>query len=151
MSVSASPSISPSVSPSSGYELYTRGDYADLPADDTNLENSYSAQDYLDVNEDDGTRVGQTATSQHAIHEFKDFVGDETAVTLLWNGQSTQAPSVSTVYLQIYNQNTTEWDAVDNDSTTAADTDFDLTGAIADLTDYKSDGMISCRVYQEMT
>jgi len=52
--------------------------------------------------------------------------------------------------LQIYNRDTPGWENVDTDSTTAADTDFILTGNIADLTNYKDgSNVISCRVYQE--
>jgi len=84
------------------------------------------------------------------IHQFKNFVGAETSVTVTSVSQSTQALSTSTAYLQIYNLNTTTWDAVDNDNTTAANTNFTLEGDIADLTNYKDDSnVITCRVYQE--
>jgi hypothetical protein len=145
-----SPSVSPSPSP--GWEHYTRGDYAALPGNDNDLETAYSTQDYTDVDTNNEVRVAQTATSEHAIHQFKDWVGAETSCDLEWEGQTTLAPTSSTVYLQIYNQNTTTWDAVDSDNETGADTDFTLSGNIADLTNYKTaSGTISCRVYQEMT
>ena len=40
------------------------------------------------------------------------------------------------------------WDTVDSDNITGADTDFVLTANIADLTNYKSGSIITCRVYQ---
>ena len=128
------------------------GDEAALPGDDTNLENAYTAQNVTDVATSDGTRVEQTGTGEYMIHQFKDFVGSQTSVTLTCIGQSSLASDTSTVYLEIYNQNTTDWDLVDSDSSTAADTNFTLTGAVADLTNYK-DGrnVISCRVYQLAT
>ena len=130
--------------------MYTSGDYADLPADDTNLENNYSVQDYLDVDTENDVRVAQSATSEHAIHQFKDYVGTEASVTLEWEGQSDLAPSDSTVYLQIYNRDTPAWETIDSDGGTVADTDFILTAEIADTTNYKDgDSVISCRVYQE--
>jgi hypothetical protein len=85
------------------------------------------------------------------VHQFKNFVGDNADCVLTWNGQSTLAPSASIVKLQIYNRNTTTWNDVDDDSTTAADTDFNLTGTIPNLTNYVIGGVISCRVYQEAT
>jgi len=56
---------------------------------------------------------------------------------------------VETVFLQIYNQNTTTWDAVDSDNASAVNTDFILKGTIPDLTNYKDgSNVMSCRVYQ---
>jgi len=84
------------------------------------------------------------------IHQFKNFVGAETSATVTSVSQSTQALSTSTAYLQIYNLNTTTWDAVDSDNTTAANTNFTLEGNVADLTNYKdASNVITCRVYQE--
>ncbi|KKP80005.1 MAG: hypothetical protein UR78_C0005G0045, partial [Candidatus Moranbacteria bacterium GW2011_GWF2_35_39] len=131
---------------------YTRGDYVSLPLDTTDLENVYSEQDYTDVAIDDSTRVAQTATSEYAIHEFKDFVGESTNRSLTWNGQTNLTLSSSTVYLQIYNHNTTTWDEVDSDNSSSVDTDFTLEGNIVDLTNYKdTNNLINCRVYQNGT
>jgi hypothetical protein len=152
LSPSESPSISPSESPSpsAGYQGYTRGDYNILPSNDADLENVYSSQDKTDVSTKDDVRVDQTATDEFAIHQFKDYVGAVVSCTLEWEGQSDLAPSSSIVTLQIYNRDTSEWDTVDSDNTTGADTDFILTANIADLTDYKDENsVISCRVYQE--
>ena len=125
------------------------GDYADLPANDDDLENAYTEQNYTDVDAKDDVRVGQSASGQYAIHQFKDYVGDETSCSLEWEGQTDQACSWSAVVLQVYNQNTPGWENVDSDNTTAKDTDFTLSGNIADLTNYKTaQKTISCRVYQ---
>lgn len=151
-SPSVSPSISPSISPSpsEGWELYTRGDYAALPADDTNLENLFTAQEYLDVDEKDDTRVEQTATNQYTIFQFKDYVGIATDCVLEWEGQTNNPPVLSPVLLQIYNQNSSTWETVDSDDSSPIDTDFVLTASIPDLSDYKDGSLvISCRVYQQ--
>jgi len=63
--------------------------------------------------------------------------------------QSDYAPSESTVYLQIYNYNSTTWETIDSDNGEDADTDFELTAPIADLTNYKDNGIMTCRIYQE--
>ena len=148
-SESSSESASPSSSPSPGYQNYTKGDYAELPADDTDLETDYVEQDYTDVASKNDIRVDQTGTQQYMIHQFKDYCEDNNSCTLEWEGQSTLAPTSSTIYLQIYNRTTEEWDTVDSDNTTGADTDFTLTANVADLTNYKDGNtLISCRVYQ---
>ena len=81
------------------------------------------------------------------IHQFKKFVSDSSG-TILYKGQTTLAPSASTVYLQIYNQLTNLWETIDSNNTTSAYTDFTLTANIEDFTNYKVGGVISCRIYQ---
>lgn len=122
-----------------------------MPANDNDLEVIYSAQDVIDVATKDDVRVAQTAMQQTAIHQFKDHVGTYTSCTLECELQSTLAPSASTIYLQIYNRDTTTWDTVDSDNSTGADTDFILIANVADLTNYKDgNNVISCRTYQVM-
>jgi len=75
-------------------------------------------------------------------------VGASGIADLEWEGQTDVACAVATVYLQIYNYDGTVWENVDSDSTTVANTDFALSGNIADLTNYKSGDIITCRVYQ---
>jgi len=112
------------------------------------LEISYAAQDYTDVADKNDVRVGQTATTEYAIHQFKDYATGSN-ITLEWEGQSNLAPSTATVYLQIYNRITSTWTEVDKDELTGADTDFVLTADIPDITNYKDgNSIISCRVYQ---
>jgi len=121
-----------------------------LPGDDANLTTEYSEQEYLDVDTHNEVRVGQTADdTKFTLHQFKDFAGDEGVATLYADLQSDYAPLTSTVYLQIYNYDTTEWDTVDSDGAEGADTDFILTADIPDLTNYKSGGIMTCRIYQE--
>lgn len=148
-SPSSSPSSSPSASPSAGYKNYTRYHYAALPGNDTDLTTTYSAQDITDVSTDDGTRVSQLATGEYAIHQYKDYATPYNYAVFLWNGQTNIPCSTSTVYLQIYNRNTTTWDTIDSDSTTGANTDFDLTATVSSLTNYKDgNSVVACRVYQ---
>lgn len=148
-SASMSASISPSASPSTGYTEHTRGAYISLPTDDGNLSTTYSGGDITDVETDNGVRVGVTGTSEYIVHQFKNFVGSQTHCFLTWNGQSSEAPTASTVYLQIFNQNSVTWETVDSNSTASASIDFNLTASISDLTNYKdASDTISCRVYQ---
>ena len=103
---------------------------------------------------DDADTVEQCATEEHSIFQFKNQNSNNTDnITLYWKGQTDLAPISSTVYLQIYNRNTTTWETVDSDNTTAADTDFVLTNVISvDVSDYyDGSNWVSARVYQEMT
>lgn len=148
---SASPSEgTPSSSPSAGYQNYTRGNYAVLPTNDADLENAYTESDVTDVDTSNNVRVSQGATGEFAVHQFKDFVGGTTNATFECEVQTNCPPSLSTVYLQIYNRVLEEWETIDSDNSSNEDTDFTLSGNVADLSDYKDGNtVVSCRVYQE--
>jgi hypothetical protein len=131
--------------------VYTRGSEGSLPGNDNDLGTYYSSSEITDVGTDDGTRVSQTGTG-FVIHQYKkpnsnntdDIQGD-------WNGQVVIPPARSTVYLQIYNQNSTTWETLDSDNTTAADTDFSLSGTKTSSVSnyYDANYWVSFRVYQE--
>jgi hypothetical protein len=147
---SISPSASASASPSAGYQLYSRGKYADIPGDDNDLETMYSAGDVAKVASKDDDRVPQTGLQQYMIHEFKDFVGAYTSCTLECELQTTELPSSAPVNLDIYNHTLSQWDNVKSDNTSPIDTDFILTTNVPDLTAYKDgSNIISCRVWQQ--
>jgi hypothetical protein len=136
--------------PTSPYTRYTRGNYASLPTGSANLETVYSAQNITDVSSKNDVRVAQTGASEYMIHQFEEYVGDKTSSFLEWEGQTDLDPSTSTVYLQIYNRTNTTWDQVSSYSTSTVNTDFTLSGTVADLTNYKdAANVISCRVYQQ--
>lgn len=131
-----------------GGTTYTRGNYATLPTDTTDLETSYSSQDNTDVAAADGVRVTQNAIDEYAVHQFKDEVLSSSCTVTL-TGQSDLACSESTIYLQIYNHNTTSWETIDSDNTTAANTNFTLTADMNDLTNYKDgNSIVTCRIWQ---
>jgi len=147
ISLSVSPSISPSPSP--GWKGYTKGNYAVLPTDDSELETVYTDQEITDVATENSVWVAQTGLLEYTIHQYKNYVGSETNCVLTWKGRTNLAPSSSTVYLQIYNLDTLLWETVDSDNSSAVDTNFTLTAVIADLTDYKDvTGSMICRIYQ---
>jgi hypothetical protein len=113
------------------------------------LTTQYTTQDYTDVSAKDGVYVDQTATNEYAIHQFKDYTGLSNSCTVEWYGKTNCPPSLSTVYLQIFNRSTPAWQTIATDSTTAEDTNFSLIAGIADLTNYKdANDVIVCRVYQ---
>ena len=149
ISASASISLSPSPSPSPGFADYTRGIYDTLPSGILDLTFPYTTEDVIKVSTKNAEYVEQSGTSKYLIHQYKNFVGDQLGCQLELLAQSTQAPSVSRVYLQIFNRDTPAWETIDSDNTTGADTDFILKVDIASLTNYKdASGVIVCRTYQ---
>jgi len=160
-----------SPSPSPGYKEYTRGDYANLPANDDDLENPYTVQDYTYIATVDTNRVEQDATAEYTIHQFKDYIGSAPSIYLDMKGiQVTLDPAVSTVYLQIYNRVTPAWETVatmpgvygssytvyGSDAVlygaVGANTDFDFYVQIPNTANYKdASDVVSCRIYQLVT
>lgn len=111
----------------------------------------YGSQDMLDIATIDSSRVLQDATDAYTIHQYKDYTALN-KITLTWVGQSSLAPSMSAVILQIYKvgvgwENAPGGEATNN--TANADEDFTLVSSIPDLTDYKTPGgVVTSRVYQ---
>jgi hypothetical protein len=122
-----------------------------LPANDTNLATGFTAQDYADVLTNNEVRVDQSTNGQFAVFLFKDKYSGTDTIAATWEGQSTLAPSSSTVYLQVYNKNSTTWETIASNNTESANTDFFLKGTVtSNLSDYfDANFWISCRVYQE--
>lgn len=150
-SPSYSPSSSVSPSPSIGYADYSRESNAALPSTDAPLSTLYDAGEVSDVESKDNVYVEQETTGDYAIHQFKNFVTDSGRIIAEWYGKTNLDCSLSTVYLQIYNYDSAEWENMDSDSTTAADTNFSLLGDIADSTNYQQGGVTTCRVWQKGT
>ena len=135
------------------FTLYSRADLPTLPSKDNNLTNTFSAQEYLDVENLDGQTSIQTSDGQYSVFLFKNKNTDQETISTTWTGKSNLAPSSSTVYLQIYNRNSTTWEPLDTDSTSSVNTNFTLTGTkTTNLSNYFDDNYwISCRVYQQTT
>lgn len=156
-SSSQSPSISPSSSesssvspsPSSGYSLYSRGAYANLPVDTTDLTTLYSEVEEGQVATFDGVRVSQEGESNYAIHQFKNYVGSAVSALVRWRGSTDLAPSAFELELDIFDYSINEFVGLATNNTADADTDFTLEYFITDLTNYKDEsGVICCRVSQ---
>ena len=93
--------------------------------------------------------VTQPGTQQYMVHQFKTFVGANTIATIECEARSSLAPSLSTVYLQIFNYVSLLWDTIDFISLGQADINFVLNKTIRGLSDYKDgSNVITCRVYQ---
>jgi len=128
---------------------YSKGNYTSLPSNDDDLEIYYTPQEESDVSLDDGTRVPQTASDEYAIHQFR-HLATNNAVNLKYNIRTNIPCGTSPVVLEIYNYISHSWEQINSDSTTGANTDFDLTYSIGNLTNYKNpSNYITCRVYQK--
>ena len=96
--------------------------------------------------------MAQTATDEFGIFLFKDKnTNDTQTIQVDWNGQSDRAASDSTIYLQIYNRNSTTWETLNSNDVAVANVDFDLTGTQStNLSNYYDENYwVACRVYQE--
>ncbi|MBU0847630.1 hypothetical protein KKH23_10630 [Patescibacteria group bacterium] len=126
-----------------------------MPVNDDDLENAFGGHDYENVKSDDNIYVQQCATErdeEFTIFLFKRQHSNNTdSIEVTWKGKTDVAPSESTVYLQIYNRNSTTWETLDFDDATAVDTEFTLEGEQAtDVGDYyDGENWVAARVYQE--
>lgn len=131
---------------------YSRGDYAVLPLNDDDLEHLLTGSEYTDILTDNDVYVGQTATGQFAIFLSKNQGADDKGIILVeCKAKSDLAPSSSTVYLQIYNRNSGDWENLDSDNVTAADTEFPLSGIQSANLGYYYDAnyWVVHRIYQK--
>ncbi len=133
---------------------YSREASASLPSNDANLSSLFTPTEYANVSTVNNIFATQTATDQYAIKLFKDK-GNSSSDPIIstWIGKSSIAPSDSTIYLQIYNRNSTTWETVDSDSTTNAGTSFALsvtkTTGLSNY--YDGNNWVSFRIYQLAT
>jgi hypothetical protein len=133
--------------------VYSRESLVALPANDTNLVTVFSEQDYEDVVTDDDTYVDLKGTSRYFKYLFKEYNEGEKVeqFVITWKGKSTKAPSNSTVYLQVFNRDSSEWETLSSNDSTNANTKFTLSGSkTSDLENYyDGDYIISVRIYQD--
>jgi uncharacterized protein YggE len=123
-----------------------------LPTGTTDLATAFSVADYLDVSTINQTYVAQTATGvTYALFLFKvTHSAGQAPFTVGWTGRTNRAPSAAPVYLEIFNRTTTAWEALDSNSTAAANVDFLLTGSrVSNLGNYFDGAFeIAARVHQ---
>ena len=137
-------------------KTYSRGDESSLPSDDTDRDTAFASTDYTDVATDNNVYVQQSAyapTQPYSVFLWKNKHNDSQAIIEPnWIGKASLAPSSSTVYLQIYNRDSTTWETLDSDNTTAANTEFTLTGTQDTSLNnyYDASHWVACRVYQEV-
>lgn len=134
-----------------GLKDWTYEVMSSLNTDESDLANDYSAGDITDVSADDDDFKDLAGIG--FLVEQVDILGanDTTNIDIAWKGKTTLAPSTSTVHLQVYNFDTTSWETLDSDSSTAADIEFSLSGYVdTDVENYyDASNYAYVRVYQE--
>lgn len=138
------------------YLNYTRENSATLDTSDVGLPTVSTYDDFIKVNTDDDTFLDLEGSQVYFKYLFKknNHNTDNTnPFTVTWSGKSTVAPSTSTVYLQVFNRDSQEWETIDSDNSTGANTKFTLTASVTESVGnyYDENYLISCRVYQDIT
>jgi len=134
---------------------YSRGKYLNLPTDDSGLETAFICTEYPKVETDNNIYVQQCARDTldpYSIFVWKDQHNNNTDVIIsTCILKASIAPSISTIYLQIYNRNSSSWETLDSDSITAADTELTLSGNQSSDLSYYYDGSLQVihRIYQK--
>jgi len=138
-----------------GNQIYSMEGKTPLPTATTDLATVYTQTQLGYVADNDDVFVDLEA-GDYMIHQFKyRHTANSTFPTVTVRVKSTLAPTASTVYLQVYNFNTSSWTTIDSDNTTGADTEFELTGSPTgtEANFYQSVGslyQVVARVYQEV-
>lgn len=130
--------------------VFSKDAVGSLPATNADLTTPFSQLDYGNASVADTAWVITTG-SVYMIHEFKQQGTSNTlGITASWTGQVSLAATLAPVFFQIYNQNSGAWETLSSNSTTAANTDFTLTGSQAsNLSNYYDSSLfVSFRVYQ---
>jgi hypothetical protein len=133
---------------------YSKNMLGSLPADTNSLLYYLDPLGYSDLLiDDDSDRDEITSSSEYPVISFATKHTNSTdSASSTWNGQSSIAPSVNNIVLQIYRfGSTNDWISVSTNSSAAANTDFDLAANINSNVSEYYDGSdwIYWRVYQE--
>ena len=133
---------------------YSRGNYATLPLGKDDLESGFTSGDYTKVDTDDNDYLPQMALGEYAVKQFIEEGSGEICFSITWKGYSTRAPSISRVYLQVFNVTQNLWKTVDSNGSAGAGEEFTLSTTQPQsgdlLSDYfESGNTVAVRVYQE--
>ena len=129
--------------------MFSRGDEISLPVGTNDLPTAYSELEEVSVAKRNDVYIDQAGAERYMLHQFKVFVGAAERCQVEWEGKSTLAPNLSSVYLQIYNHNSSSWQTVDSNGVARANIDFELEKKLRDTTNYKdAGGVLTARVYQ---
>ena len=122
-----------------------------MPTDDSDLNTHFTAQDYLDVASVDSIYVAQGSSDKYAVELFKRRYASQTDFIGTWTGKTTRSPSLSPVYLMIFNRTTRLWEILAVNSTYGTNVNFTLSGYIEDnLSDYfDASNWVAFMVYQK--
>ena len=136
------------------FPQYSYESRTSLPTTDAQLANAFDTTDYSEVSADDTAYADSTGGSPFNAFVFsKKHSNNIDPITVRWKGKTGLAPTTEPVIMQIYNYNSSTWEAADSDSTTAVDTEFELLASIPSSAGnyYGPSNVVTVRVYQENT
>ena len=137
--------------PEIGTLHHTYEDITPLPTGKAALANNFTQTNYTEVATDDASTFDLEGSDFLVVMITEEHTNTTDEITINWNGKSTLAPTSSTIYLQIWNENGSTWETLDSDNTTAADTELTLTGSkTTSLSNYYDGTTVRARVYQEV-
>ncbi len=147
--VTAGTDFTLTISPNANY--YSRDGVSSLPTTNADAATIFNGTEYTNVASTNSVFVDETSGSTYQEFVFKQRHTNNTEnITGTWVGKSITATTSKTAYLQIWNVNTSTWDAIASDSATAANTPFTLTGtknsSVANY--YDALNIVTFRVYQ---
>jgi len=122
------------------------------PLTNNPLTTPFTVPNYSNVSADDGDYFIQSGT-QYVITQFKNTHQNNTdSITVTWKGRSTEAPFISPLVLQIYNQTTNLWETIATQTILSADIDLILQGSPSSgsANYYDSTNTVTARVYQQV-
>jgi hypothetical protein len=134
---------------------YSREFTNSLPVDNATLDILYSGAEVTEVGIDNDTYVSVGANAFrgiYKIHQFKyQHTNNTDSINIMIQAKTDLAPSSSTVYFQIYNTNTNEWETIDSNGVAAANVEFELSGgkSVNVANYYAAENWVSARIYQE--
>jgi len=135
-------------------DIYNKAHEVNLPTTDADLDINYQADEITDVGTSDDQRVIQKGqVAGYILHQWKKLNDNNTdQINATIELQVTRSPSAATVYLQIYNYDLAAWENLDSDNSSAANTDFILTGSISTniANYYDANNFVTLRVYQQI-
>jgi hypothetical protein len=141
--------VSPSQPPGSG--LFSKEARNTLPTTKANLAIIYGEIDEEDVSTDNSVRVPISGLNTYLLHQYRIVnTNSKDTISILVNLQSTLAPTISPVYLQIWNVNSSTWETLTSNTTAAESVDFDLEYELTANVEnyYDATHEIAIRVYQ---
>ncbi len=124
-----------------------------LPSGTKELLQPFDDQDYVDVSTDDNIYVGVDGRpgSKYLNFLFQQRKPGNSTFNVTWRGKSRIACSSFSVRLQVYNVNSGLWETLATNSSTAADTEFALTGSVLSSASnyYDAFSRVTFRIYQQ--
>ncbi|XOB41091.1 MAG: IPT/TIG domain-containing protein [Candidatus Nealsonbacteria bacterium] len=136
---------------SSVTKRYSKTSQGSLPIDESDLTYYLDDTGYTAVATDDSSYDPATSSSAYPIFLFAEKHTNNTDdIDIDWDGQTTVACDINTVYLQAYNSNSSSWDNLATNTTCSANTDFLLEATIDTNPGYYYDASnwVYIRVYQ---